>query len=1059
MRPCCWYGVLLLAALPRALAQAPPFQIVPGDLNGPISDCVVMEHRDFDGIGEFLNADDLIIGRAGSWLGRESIYLIQAPTEHEWRFRIRRLDGQFATSDQVDWQVCSNDLSDQFVRELVFAQDLRLGRYLGESVDTSVIEQHLLDALDAANDGAPVRWKAIAHYESAAFYRGLGHFDEAIDHYTAAAEAFEEAEDLARQAASINARSLAYWRQGRTTEARADFEVARQIRVEQGDSFAVAGIDNNLGLVLKEQGDLNSAELALEQALSHFQGELDLRRPIDLEDIRNALESSDVRVDLPSALNTLNNLALLQRDRGLIELAERYWRNYMALEAHVPRAQAISEAQINLSRLLLDQGRIDEVLDLASLALERLIAADRGGWAAHAYGVLAEAYEWLGDRAQAVEYLEQAVTLARGDVLVQAEALRNLAWLRHRAGQVEAAAEAIDQVLVLLRTVEAEYLTLRTEVDAAWMAGKRDNAGPPEPETISQFEHWADRLDAIGRARIATETRSRRAELLAAAGNTADAISLLDRVIERQEALGDVLGMIESLDRLGRIQQTLGDSRALITLRRALEQIETIHASNLPPLRRAGFLAASRQLYDRLVISLIQHGDDEEAWDVAQRARGRGLRQAQDWRDRRERGRDVDQLLDQRAGLVEQHFVQVRLDDSSHNMVQTEQTRRALDRLDVQLERLRRPSPANVGEGLSALESSLTGNQRLISYYLAGEQLLVWTVEPGHSRLLQLEPDLDLADSISELLRRARHPRQALGALTRQMAELRRVLVEPLQLPPDDRTELMIQPDGVLASLPLALLFDQGENGPQSLSQWQGRSTSSSSHRPDSTLLLLADPGWTDASTPQPRFPEHSLLGRLLRDQSLGRLPGSRLEAEAIAELAREIPRPGPVTLRLGTRASREFVLGGGLSGFDRIHIASHGLVDLEFPELSSLLLGSEGSLGPAFLRPHEIAELDIDAELVVLSGCETGTGRILAGEGALSLARPFLIAGAEQVLASLWKIDDHRTAEFMQRFYQHLLSDGDSAARALSRAQNWMRRQSGTAHPYYWAGFILIRA
>ena len=1020
--------------------------------------CLVAEHRNFDGYAEYLDPDNQVLARAGSWLGRDSRYLILGLDHPDYRVLIRRLDGQAAGPDEVSVTPCPATLDESFQRAFFDAQNLRLQRYLGESIASEAIDERFQTVLDRISDQPP-EWQGLAAFEAAAHSRASTRYLQALPLYTDAIQAFQTAGDEARQAAATNSRGLVFWRSGELNQAAADFEAAATIRQRLGDHFGLAVIDNNLGLVLKELGDLDSAELALEQALGHFQGGLDLRRPINAAEVQAALAQTENRPDLPSALNTLNNLALLQRDRGLIELAERYWRNYLALEAHVPRAQAISEAQINLSRLLLDQGRIDEVLDLASLALERLLAADRGGWAAHAYGVLAEAYEWLGDRGQALDYLEQAVTLARGDVLVQAEALNNLAWLRYREGQVEAAAEATDQALVILRSVEAEYLTLRTEVDAAWMAWKSSNADPPEPETISQFEHWADRLDAIGRARIAAETRSRLAELLAASGRTTDAISLLDRVIERQEALGDVLGLIDSLDRLGRIQQTLDDPGELITLRRALDRIETIHASNLPPLRRAGFLAASRQLYDRLVISLIQHGDDEEAWDVAQRARGRGLRQAQGWRDRRERGRNVDQLLDQRAGLVEQHFVQVRLDDSSNHLVQTEQTRRALDRLDVQLERLRRPSPANVGEELSALESSLNENQRLISYYLAGDQLLVWKVESGHSQLLQLEPDLDLADSISELLRRARHPRQALGALTRQMAKLRRVLVEPLELLPDDRAELMIQPDGVLASLPLALLFDQGENGPQSLSQWQGRSTSSSSHRPESTLLLLADPGWTDASTPQPRFPEHSLLGRLLRDQSLGRLPGSRLEAEAIAELAREIPRPGAVTLRLGTRASREFVLGGGLSSFDRIHIASHGLVDLEFPELSSLLLGSESSLGPAFLRPHEIAELDIDAELVVLSGCETGTGRVLAGEGALSLARPFLIAGAEQVLASLWKIDDHRTAEFMQRFYQHLLSDGDSAARALSRAQNWMRRQPGTTHPYYWAGFILIRA
>lgn len=220
--------------------------------------------------------------------------------------------------------------------------------------------------------------------------------------------------------------------------------------------------------------------------------------------------------------------------------------------------------------------------------------------------------------------------------------------------------------------------------------------------------------------------------------------------------------------------------------------------------------------------------------------------------------------------------------------------------------------------------------------------------------------------------------------------------------------------------------------------------------------MVLADPGWADSDESRPMYPESSLLTRLMRDSALARLPGTRNEAEAIAALESDSLR---TQLKLGPSATREFVLDGGLNGYTHLHIATHGLVDLQYPELSALLLASETGIGPAFLRPSDISSLNLDASLVVLSGCDTGYGRVFAGSGAFSLARPFLLAGADQVLASLWKVDDFRTAQFMTRFYHHLFSESLTAGQALTRTRQWMREQRGNGHPYFWAGFVLKSA
>ncbi|MCG8465854.1 MAG: CHAT domain-containing protein, partial [Xanthomonadales bacterium] len=98
---------------------------------------------------------------------------------------------------------------------------------------------------------------------------------------------------------------------------------------------------------------------------------------------------------------------------------------------------------------------------------------------------------------------------------------------------------------------------------------------------------------------------------------------------------------------------------------------------------------------------------------------------------------------------------------------------------------------------------------------------------------------------------------------------------------------------------------------------------------------------------------------------------------------------------------------------------------------------------------------LSLNAELVVLSSCDSARGQQLEGEGVLSIARPFFIAGARQVVASLWQVSDRAGAAFMQQFYQHYQAHQNASA-ALMAAKLWMSQQREWSHPYYWAGFVI---
>src|SRR6185436_2255960 len=185
------------------------------------------------------------------------------------------------------------------------------------------------------------------------------------------------------------------------------------------------------------------------------------------------------------------------------------------------------------------------------------------------------------------------------------------------------------------------------------------------------------------------------------------------------------------------------------------------------------------------------------------------------------------------------------------------------------------------------------------------------------------------------------------------------------------------------------------------------------------------------------------------------RLPASRREAELIL---RSVP-PEESLRAFGFDASRERVLAGALEPFRIVHFATHGLIHPEHPELSGIvlsLLDTHGRQRDGFLRLHEIYDLHLEADLVVLSACRTALGQEIRGEGLSGLTQGFFHAGASRVVVSLWGVDDEATAELMGRFYHGLLRQRLPPGQALRAAQLALAADSRRSSPYFWAGFTL---
>jgi CHAT domain-containing protein/tetratricopeptide (TPR) repeat protein len=185
------------------------------------------------------------------------------------------------------------------------------------------------------------------------------------------------------------------------------------------------------------------------------------------------------------------------------------------------------------------------------------------------------------------------------------------------------------------------------------------------------------------------------------------------------------------------------------------------------------------------------------------------------------------------------------------------------------------------------------------------------------------------------------------------------------------------------------------------------------------------------------------------------RLPFSRLEAEAIVSLARK----SSLLKATDFHANRLLATNGELARFRIVHFATHGLLNSQHPELSGLVLSlvdPQGKPQDGFLRMHEIYNLQLPADLIVLSACQTALGKQIKGEGLVGLTRGFMYAGARRVVASLWQVDDLATAELMKSFYRGMLKEGLAPAAALRAAQLEMLKQKRWSSPFFWAAFTI---
>jgi CHAT domain-containing protein len=390
----------------------------------------------------------------------------------------------------------------------------------------------------------------------------------------------------------------------------------------------------------------------------------------------------------------------------------------------------------------------------------------------------------------------------------------------------------------------------------------------------------------------------------------------------------------------------------------------------------------------------------------------------------------------------------------------------------------RTPRPSGIDSALAAPATSA-----FIEYWVGSSNTYAWAISRGEVTWYRLASS-DRVERVARGLHEAMRSYATTQPSTRLdlATELHQLAFAPLKAAIAGATELMIVPDGPLHYVPFLTLRDARASEKPYLVQNYGIAlapalrliTSRGASRPaswnDSRMLLVADPVYR-ADDPRlqrsarARPSERSGLADLLRTRDGSVEPGKleRLVASAReAERIRSLHDLGRVDMLEGFDATRANVLGRDLSGYRFIHIASHGIIDSEIPQLSALILGAWGRNGRVpdqYIRAGDLMGLTLDAEVVVLSACDTALGREFAGEGLIGLRYAALARGARSVVGTLWPVSDAIAADLMTDMYRNITANGQPVEMALSAAIRSALVRTPALDPALWGPFAVYVA
>lgn len=795
-------------------------------------------------------------------------------------------------------------------------------------------------------------------------------------------------------------------------------------------------------------------------AIREMGGDYDAARQINEECLAVVRRFKQPREELA----TLNNLVIVYRDQGDHSRSARTGEE--ALKLARERHDAAMEATIatNLAGTYKELGRYGDAIRLLDAALAAFSRQGATPGTISTLTTLGVLYDLTEQTDAMLRSYQQALELSRKIGDHRAEASVQLGFANYHLLKGESrkanqallaaveAADAIQDLEAMLATRSAvafllnragnQELAIKTAEGVLQLARQARNRG-----------RQAQALYIIGRAESALGKPD------AALPHLQEAVTLAEGTGDRKQAMHARwhLGLV--LDQLRRPKE------ALATYVKAAELLEAVRLDTQEQTLQGSFLAQWASYYHTLVGAYLKAGSPEQAFAAAERAKGRGLvdllargkvviagrlpaeeRSAElklqvqltSYSTELERAQAL--TTDQRLALQEK-LEKARAD--------YEEFRRRLflrhQELQVQRGEFTPATPAQVGQKLLARNPGAC----VLSYVSALDETLIFALTagprpgvPAQVTVFRVPVKLgELRDQAEQLRALCSQPGGAYQPAAKKLFSL---LITPGAKLLAGKTHLVIVPDSALPPMPFQALLDgQGKHLAERFSV---------SYAPSVTALLAMG----DLKERRTREKAAVPLLAVGRPQFTADadLPATETEVKRIGVLAG--PRAKVVTGKDASEARVRAEIGSARF----VHLATHGKLNEAAPMYSGLAL-TRGPEDDGLLEARELLDLDLKAEMVVLSACETALGKQVRGEGVLGLTWALFVAGAPTTVVTQWQVEDTSTGALMGSFYKALLQParGTAAptkAEALRRAQLALMRDGKHAHPYYWAPFVV---
>jgi len=752
----------------------------------------------------------------------------------------------------------------------------------------------------------------------------------------------------------------------------------------------------------------------------------------------------------------IQDLGTVHQDAGRPSEAMKLYQQALKMQQRLGGRK--NEAQLlgNIASIHHEQERYAEALELYEQAMR--ICEEIGNRASDSSNLtnLGNLYDLLGQPRLAEQHHRRAVKAAeqygtKADSMI---ALHNLCNFLTRNGDP---GDAIEAGMAAMK--------IATEIgDSRFYAQSLNTLG----ELLYREKEWVRAIpiytDALDESRSTGNRVQEGVALLGLAGSyfrtgkIGRALVYYEQAQTFADSAGNMLLRMDTARLRADLHRETGDiPRAAGFYRKAIEYVEQIRKQTGARSLQTSYLRQYSFLYHRLAECYVRLGDPRGAFAVSEQLRARSLvdvirsgsfRITKSMTDQ-ERVREAA-LESRLAGLTRSLEKAVLTDEVERLKTEQVEARGDLqkfqDLLYARHPQLRAQRADFITAGPDELAARLFAHapkSALLSYFVLADQTLLFVLRPGAGGKARLVMHRLPVGGVP-LIRRAEELWQACSApgaaFEAPARALYRDLIQPALSDLAGIDHLVVVPGSDLGVLPFSALLDD------SLAPLMTKY--SVSYAPSATALMHQLDLSHTRSAAVDSLPLLA-FGNPIFPPNLGELPATEVE---VAEIARLF---GPKALRYIRENALESRAKSLLSRARIVHFATHGTLDERAPMYSSVVL-TRDDREDGFLQARELSEMELSAEMVVLSACETALGQKIRGEGVVGLAWALFVGGAESTVTSQWQVPDDSTRTLMIEFYHRLQRPGANRAQAIRQAQLTLYGDKRYAHPYHWAPFTL---